>query len=77
MTIYNSIRNSIAADPHSVGRLLFAPPTCVQLEQKLRERTSIVASSENGKSTVKKEGIITWSDTTTPSSSPWITAMAI
>ena len=25
----------------------------------------------------KKEGIITCSDTTTPSSSPWITAMAI
>ena len=31
MTIYNSIRNSMAADPHSVGRLFFALSTSVQL----------------------------------------------
>ncbi len=62
MTIYNSIRNSIAAGPQSVGRLLFAPLTSVQLEQKLRERTHIVASSGNGKTISTKELIITCGD---------------
>ena len=65
MTIYNSIRNSMAADPHSVGRLLYAPSTSAQVGPRLREGTIIVASSGNGKSTAKKEGITTCSDTTT------------
>ena len=58
MTIHNSIP-SMAADPPNVGRLLFAPLTSVQLEQKLRERTFIVASSGNGKTISTKELIIT------------------
>ena len=61
MTIYNSIP-SMAADPPSVGRLLFRTAKFVPSWAEVTGTDQIVASSENGKTISTKELIITCGD---------------